>query len=152
MNHHSVARVLLGWVAIGLVLGSACTCGGLKVKSNGDVDAAPDALGVYDCFYQPPQPIPGTCCFNPTTLDPVSPTTPCVLASPLWPSVLNDVAVYVDRNLVPRDAANGWDYDATTSTVVLFGTYCDTVVAEGPNASVLFICNCGGEAHHACIP
>ena len=34
----------------------------------------------------------------------------CTIALPSAPPDLNNVAVYVDKQLVPKDPANGWKY------------------------------------------
>jgi hypothetical protein len=161
-TYHPVASVTLDLVAIALGLAAAGSCGGLGAKSGGGRDAGagdPPGSGVRDVGYEspcppysPPQPIPGTCCGNPGTLNPVSPDTPCIFAVPLLVPDPNNAAVYLDKNLVTQDATNGWLFGDTTSTVVLYGTTCDKVVAEGASASVQFVCVCGSAAPPACIP
>jgi hypothetical protein len=63
-----------------------------------------------------------------------------------------DLAVYVDKALLPEDPANGWSYGATTSTMVFSGTACDALVAKGSSAKVEVFCGCGGAVPPICIP
>ena len=39
----------------------------------------------------------------------------------------NNVAVYVDGKLVPKDATNGWSFGANTQTIVFNGSTCDNL-------------------------
>lgn len=57
----------------------------------------------------------------------------------------SNVAVYLDGNLVPMDAANGWAFGGTSQTVVLTGTTCEQVTSgSGSRVQVLF--GCPGQA------
>ncbi len=154
------------WLALATatqLLGAACSNGAPKANPDAAPDApagdppgpaARDTTSESPCpSYMPPTPIPGTCCYTTTTLAPVSPDTPCVFTSPLLTTTAPELAVYVDKALVLKDPANGWSYDATTSTVVFSGTACDALVAKGPSARVEVYCGCGGASvPPACIP
>jgi hypothetical protein len=51
------------------------------------------------------------------------------------------VSVYVDKQLVPQDGNNGWTFGATTSTILLTGTYCDNVMSgSSTQVEILFGC------------
>lgn len=53
----------------------------------------------------------------------------------------DDLYVYVDGNLITRDPANGWDYDAGTNQVRFFGDACMTLQAGGADAlSIVYGC------------
>lgn len=68
-----------------------------------------------------------------------------------WPPDLNNVAVYVDKQLVPKDPANGWSYGATTSAIELTGSYCDHLLTA-QTASVQVLFGCPGMPPPMCIP
>jgi hypothetical protein len=53
------------------------------------------------------------------------------------------VSVYVDKQLVNKDAANGWDFGATQATVVLHGSLCDAIMA-GTAKLVEIVFGCPG--------
>lgn len=42
----------------------------------------------------------------------------------------NNVAVYLDKQIVPRDAANGWILAPDQRSVLFVGSYCDDIKAE----------------------
>jgi hypothetical protein len=53
----------------------------------------------------------------------------------------SNVAVYLDKNLVPKDAANGWSFGANSQSVVLNGSTCDKVMSSASSTvQVLFGC------------
>lgn len=53
----------------------------------------------------------------------------------------SNVAVYLDKNLVQKDAANGWSFGATAQSIVLNGAVCDKVMSgEATSVQVLFGC------------
>ena len=63
----------------------------------------------------------------------------------------NNVAVYENKQLVPKDSTNGWNFGTTTSTILLLGSYCDNLrVAETTTVQILF--GCPGGAFQPCIP
>ena len=145
-------------VAVALLLGAACGSGVLR---QGQADGGRDgptsdpvgepAAAVDECV--PPVWEPGTCCGGPlANSSPVSPDSPCTFTVPLLSPDPNDLGVYLDKNLVPKDATDGWQFDATASSVVFSGTYCDKVVAEGPSAEVQVFCTCLWSPQAACIP
>ncbi len=78
-------------------------------------------------------------------------TMSCTITFPSAPPDLNNVAVYVDKQLVPKDPANGWSYGATTTFIELTGSYCDYLLtAQTTSVQVLF--GCPGMPPPMCIP
>jgi hypothetical protein len=78
-------------------------------------------------------------------------TMSCTITFPSAPPDLNNVAVYVDKQLVPKDSANGWSYGATTTAIELTGSYCDYLLtAQTTSVQVLF--GCPGMPPPMCIP
>ena len=61
------------------------------------------------------------------------------------------VSVYVDKQLVPQDANNGWTFGATNSTILLTGTYCDNVMS-GTSSQVEILFGCPNVAPPTVIP
>ena len=61
------------------------------------------------------------------------------------------VSVYVDKQLVPQDANNGWTFGATTSTILLTGTYCANVMS-GVSSQVEILFGCPNVAPPSFIP
>lgn len=43
----------------------------------------------------------------------------------------NNIAVYLDKQIVPRDASNGWILSADQRSVLFVGSYCDGIKADG---------------------
>src|ERR1039457_5724988 len=77
--------------------------------------------------------------------------TSCTFALPSPPPDPNNVAVYVDKKIVPMDPANGWTYGATTAFIVLNGAFCDRLVtAETTTIQIAF--GCPGMIPPVCIP
>jgi hypothetical protein len=67
--------------------------------------------------------------------------TTCTFALNQAPPDANNIAVYVDKNLVEKDPANGWSYGANSLTVVLNGTTCDKITSgAATQVQVLFGC------------
>jgi len=65
----------------------------------------------------------------------------CTFTLSATPPDVNNVAVYLDKNLVQKDAANGWSFGANSKTIVLNGTTCDKVKSgQGTTVQVLFGC------------
>ena len=57
------------------------------------------------------------------------------------PPDVNNVAVYLDKNLVPQDPANGWSFGASSQVIVLNGSTCEKVKAStASTVQVLFGC------------
>ena len=61
------------------------------------------------------------------------------------------VSVYVDKQLVPQNTNNGWTFGATTSTVLLTGTYCANVMS-GVSTQVEILFGCPNIAPPTVIP
>jgi hypothetical protein len=55
----------------------------------------------------------------------------------------NNIAVYVNKKRVAKDDSDGWKFGATTSDIVLTGSYCD-MVKSGDGASVQILFGCKG--------
>jgi hypothetical protein len=67
--------------------------------------------------------------------------TTCTFNLTATPQDINNIAVYLDKNLVPKDASNGWSYGANTQTIVLNGTTCDQITSgKASTVQVLFGC------------
>jgi len=53
----------------------------------------------------------------------------------------SNIAVYLDKNLVPKDPSNGWSFGASSQIIVLNGTTCDKITSEATSTvQVLFGC------------
>jgi hypothetical protein len=66
----------------------------------------------------------------------------CTITLPKAPPEPNNIAVYVDRQLVKPDPIDGWSYDVDTSTIVFSGTSCERLAsAFGATIKVLFGCS-----------
>jgi len=77
--------------------------------------------------------------------------TSCTLTLPVPPPDPNNVAVYVDKQVVAKNPTNGWTYGTSTSTIALSGSYCDNLrVAETTTVQILL--GCPGGAPPICIP
>jgi hypothetical protein len=57
---------------------------------------------------------------------------------------INNLAVYLDKNLLPKDDPNGWTFDAGQASVVLQGAACDQLLA-GQASTVDVYWGCGEE-------
>lgn len=67
--------------------------------------------------------------------------TTCTFALAQTPPDPNNVAVYLDGNLMPKDDPNGWSFAANSQTAVLTGTSCDAITAgTATQVQVLFGC------------
>jgi Mg-chelatase subunit ChlD len=65
----------------------------------------------------------------------------CTFVLAQMPPLPNSMAVYLDRNLVAKDDANGWSFGGNTQTIVLTGTSCDAITAgTATQVQVLFGC------------
>ena len=69
--------------------------------------------------------------------------TTCTFVSPTAPPDPNKVTVYLDKNLVPKDATNGWSFGATSKTIILNGTTC-AAVTSGAASTVQLLFGCAG--------
>ena len=67
--------------------------------------------------------------------------TTCTFTSPTAPPDPNNVAVYLDKNLVPKDDNNGWSFGANNQTFVLNGSTCAKITSgAASNVQILFGC------------
>ena len=66
----------------------------------------------------------------------------CTFALAQTPPDPNNVAVYVDTNLVPKDSANGWSFGANSTSIN--GSTCEKVTS-GDAKSVRVLFGCPGE-------
>lgn len=41
------------------------------------------------------------------------------------PPDANNIGIYLDKNLIPKDDVNGWSFGANVQTIVLNGGVCD---------------------------
>ena len=70
--------------------------------------------------------------------------TTCTFTLSLDPDAdLDNVAVYLDKNLVQKDGTNGWSFGAGNQTVVLNGSSCEKV-KSGAASKVEILVGCGG--------
>jgi len=67
--------------------------------------------------------------------------TTCTFQTPMPPPDDSKVWVYVDKQLVDENAADGWTFGATSSTIVLTGSTCQNLLA-GVASSVQVIFGC----------
>jgi hypothetical protein len=68
----------------------------------------------------------------------------CTFALAQTPPDTNNVAVYLDTNLVSQDSANGWSFGANSKTIILNGSTCDKV-SSGAAKTVRVLFGCPGE-------
>ena len=67
--------------------------------------------------------------------------TTCTFTAPTPPPDPNNVAVYLDKNYIPKDAANGWSFGSNNQTIVLNGSSCDKITSgAASNVQILFGC------------
>jgi len=65
----------------------------------------------------------------------------CMFVLDATPPDPNWVAVYLNKNMVPEDASNGWTFGANSQTIQLHGDFCDQVLSGQPNTvQALFSC------------
>jgi hypothetical protein len=64
----------------------------------------------------------------------------CTFTSDAPPPDLDNIAVYLNKALVPQDAGNGWSFGANTQTIVLGGTACDEAMSGNAQVQILFGC------------
>jgi len=69
----------------------------------------------------------------------------CTFTSTTPPPDPSLVYVYVDKQLVKKDASDGWAFGADNSTIVLHGSVCDGVMA-GTSTLVEVVFGCPGVA------
>jgi hypothetical protein len=65
----------------------------------------------------------------------------CTFTLTSTPPDINNVAVYLDKNLVDKDATNGWSFGGGNRSILLNGTTCDKVTSgQATNVEILFGC------------
>jgi hypothetical protein len=65
----------------------------------------------------------------------------CTFTLTKTPPDQNSVAVYLDKNLVPKDAGNGWSFGANGASIEFHGTTCEKVTSgEANTVEVLYGC------------
>ena len=65
----------------------------------------------------------------------------CTFTSDEPPPDEDNVAVYLNKSLVPQDDANGWSFGADTQTIILHGSACDEAMSgSGSSVQILFGC------------
>jgi hypothetical protein len=67
----------------------------------------------------------------------------CTFTSDKAPTDPDNVAVYVNKEQVPKDASDGWKYGATNQEIELTGTYCDQM-SSGDETTVQILFGCEG--------
>jgi hypothetical protein len=71
--------------------------------------------------------------------------TTCTFLLDQLPPDANNLAVYLDKSLVPEDRGNGWSFGASEQAIVLNGSFCATVRSGPPSlVQALFGCSGGG--------
>jgi hypothetical protein len=76
----------------------------------------------------------------------------CTFILTSMPPDPNNIGIYLDKSLVPKDDANGWSFGASTQSIVLNGSRCDQVTSGAASTvSVLFGCP-GGPPFPLVIP
>jgi hypothetical protein len=69
--------------------------------------------------------------------------TPCTFMLSSTPPDANNIGVYLDKALVPKDDINGWSFGASAQTIVLNGGTCDKVTS-GTASTVQVVFGCPG--------
>jgi hypothetical protein len=65
----------------------------------------------------------------------------CTFKSNEPPPDPENVAVYVNKQLIAKDGSEGWEYGATNQDIELHGSYCDAIMAgEETTVQILFGC------------
>ena len=77
--------------------------------------------------------------------------TTCTFQTPMSPPDNSKVWVYVDKQLVTESATDGWTFGATSSIVVLTGSFCQNMLA-GNTTNVQVIFGCKDEPPPPIIP
>ena len=75
----------------------------------------------------------------------------CNFQTPQAPPDINQVWVYVDKQLATQNDPNGWSFGPTSSDIVLTGTLCDSVMA-GQASTVQIVFGCPGYIPPFIIP
>jgi hypothetical protein len=77
--------------------------------------------------------------------------TTCTFNLSTTPPDVNNISVYIDKNLVEKDGANGWSLGANSLTIVLNGTTCDKITS-GAATQVQVLFGCPGTSPPLIIP
>jgi uncharacterized protein YegL len=77
--------------------------------------------------------------------------TTCTFNLSSTPPDVNNIAVYLDKNLVAKDGANGWTLGANSLTIVLNGSTCDKITS-GSASQVQVLFGCPGTSPPLVIP
>jgi len=75
----------------------------------------------------------------------------CTFEATQTPPDVNQVWVYVDKNLVGQNPATGWTFGTLSSEIVLTGSYCDAMLA-GLSSKVEILFGCPGTVPPQIIP
>jgi Mg-chelatase subunit ChlD len=75
----------------------------------------------------------------------------CTFNSKTAPPDPTQIYVYVDKNLINQDPANGWTFGSDATSFVLTGRYCDAILA-GAQSQVQIIFGCPGYVPPDIIP
>jgi hypothetical protein len=75
----------------------------------------------------------------------------CSFTSTQAPPDPNNIGVYLDKNLVPQDANNGWTFGSSQQTITLTGSYCDQITS-GSATQVQILFGCAGISPPSFIP
>jgi hypothetical protein len=67
----------------------------------------------------------------------------CTYQTDTAPEDPENVAVYVNKELIEKDAADGWKYGATNQEIVLTGSYCQDIT-DGKETKVQILFGCPG--------
>lgn len=78
-------------------------------------------------------------------------STTCEFQTPMTPPDNSKVYVYVDKKFVDQSVDNGWTFGATSSDIVLTGTYCADMLA-GVTSTVQIIFGCADYIPPGIIP
>ena len=77
--------------------------------------------------------------------------TGCTYTLSMAPPDPNTIAVYLDKNLVAKDAVNGWTFGASSSSILLNGSLCDKVTS-GAASTVQVYFGCPGSPPPPTLP
>lgn len=67
----------------------------------------------------------------------------CTYQTDTAPEDPENVAVYVNKQLIEKDAADGWKYGSSTQEIVLTGSYCQDIT-DGKDTAVQILFGCPG--------
>jgi len=141
----------LTFVGLTLLTNSMCSSGASRPDSGGIADGYPYIK--LDVVTIPPPNGPDTaaidteplprCCTEAVILTPNVGAGPCTFALPDPPPPhLDDVGVYLNRNLVDADSTDGWTYDPTKTSIVFVGASCEAIMSDAQAPVVQLFCRC----------